>query len=48
MSLNLVEAVWDPDGTTWKAARLTAGAAFTLALVAWAALWVLRWRRGRT
>ncbi|MEU3848811.1 hypothetical protein [Streptomyces sp. NPDC029554] len=31
-----------------KAARLTAGAAFTLALVAWAALWVLRWRRGRT
>ncbi|MFE0471477.1 hypothetical protein ACFW2V_07635 [Streptomyces sp. NPDC058947] len=48
MTLNLIEAVWDPDGTAWRAVRLTASAAFTLALVAWAALWVLRWRRGRS
>ncbi|WP_344538044.1 hypothetical protein [Streptomyces levis] len=48
MTLNLIEAVRDPDGTVWRAVRLTASAAFTLALVAWAALWVLRWRRGRS
>lgn len=47
VSLNLVEAVGDPDGTAWRAVRLAASVAFTLALVAWAALWVLRWRRGR-
>lgn len=48
VTLNLIEAVRDPDGTVWRAVRLTASAAFTLALVAWAALWVLRWRRGRS
>ncbi|MGW5131433.1 hypothetical protein [Streptomyces sp. NPDC004135] len=48
MTLNLIEAVRDPDGTAWRAVRLTASVAFTLALVAWAALWVLRWRRGRS
>ncbi|MGC0211113.1 hypothetical protein [Streptomyces levis] len=48
MTLNFIEAVRDPDGAAWTAARLAASAAFTLALVAWAALWVLRWRRGRS
>lgn len=48
VTLNLIEAVRDPDGTAWRAVRLTASVAFTLALVAWAALWVLRWRRGRS
>jgi hypothetical protein len=45
VSLNLVEAVGDPGGAVWTAVRLAATAAFTLALVACAVLWVLRWRR---
>ncbi|WP_437039084.1 hypothetical protein [Streptomyces sp. enrichment culture] len=48
MTLNLIEAVRDPDGAAWTAARLAASAAFTLTLATWAALWVLRWRRGRS
>lgn len=48
VSLNLVEAVWDPSGVAWRAARLAAGAAFMLALVAYVVLWVLRWHRART
>lgn len=48
VTLNLIEAVRDPDGAAWTAARLAASAAFTLTLATWAALWVLRWRRGRS
>ncbi|WP_157993110.1 hypothetical protein [Streptomyces sp. Go-475] len=47
MSLNAVEAVGDPSGAAWTAVRLAATGAFALALVAWVALWVLRWRRVR-
>ncbi|OXS36413.1 hypothetical protein CHR28_05470 [Streptomyces sp. XY006] len=41
------------DGMTRRAARclgttFTVAVPLTLALVAWAALWVLRWRRGRS
>ncbi|MGC5037711.1 hypothetical protein ACPXCS_10495 [Streptomyces sp. DT190] len=48
VGLNLVEAVGDPSGPLWTAARAAAGAAFTLALMTWVALWLLRWRRGRS
>jgi hypothetical protein len=45
--MNLVEAVGDPGGTAWWAARLAAGVVFSAALVSYVVLRVLRWRRTR-
>ncbi|MFF7866029.1 hypothetical protein ACFZCT_06140 [Streptomyces qaidamensis] len=48
VGMNLAEALWDPSGLAWTAARLTAAAVFTVALVAYVALHLLRWRRTRS
>ncbi|MGI5369762.1 hypothetical protein C9J60_10345 [Streptomyces sp. A244] len=48
VGMNLVEALWDPGGLVWTAARLAAAALFTVALVAYVALGLLRWRRTRS
>lgn len=48
VGMNLAEAVWDPSGLAWTAARLAAAALFTAALVAYLALRLLRWRRTRS
>jgi hypothetical protein len=45
---NLAEAVWNPGGVAWRVARPAASVIFTVALVAYAALRVLRWRRTRS
>ncbi|MFF5309364.1 hypothetical protein [Streptomyces massasporeus] len=47
VGMNLAEAVWDPGGAGWRAARVAASALFTVALVAYLVLRVLRWRRAR-
>ncbi|MFD5336062.1 hypothetical protein [Streptomyces hawaiiensis] len=48
VGMNLAEAVWDPGGMVWAAARLAATTLFTIALVAYVALRVLEWRRTRS
>lgn len=48
VGMNLAEAVRDPDGVVWRAARTTASVLFTVALVAYVVLRVLRWRRTRS
>jgi hypothetical protein len=48
VGMNLAKALWDPDGVVWTAARATASALFTVALVACVVLWVLRRRRHRS
>ncbi|MFI9750105.1 hypothetical protein [Streptomyces collinus] len=48
VGMNLAEAVWDPRGLTWTAVRLAASALFTVALVAYVAPRLLRWRRTRS
>lgn len=48
VGMNLAEAVWDPRGLAWTAVRLAASALFTVALVAYVALRLLRWRRTRS
>jgi hypothetical protein len=48
VGMNLVEALWDPSGLVWTAARLAAAALFTVALVAYLALGLLRWRHTRS
>ncbi|MFJ3618464.1 hypothetical protein ACIPSH_09955 [Streptomyces iakyrus] len=48
VGMNLVESLWDPGGLVWTAARLAATALFTVALVAYVALRLLRWRRTRS
>ncbi|MER7402394.1 hypothetical protein ABT373_07810 [Streptomyces sp. NPDC000070] len=48
VGMNLVEAVWDPGGTAWLVARATVSAIFSVALVSYVVLRVLRWRRART
>jgi hypothetical protein len=47
VGMNLVEAVWDPGGTAWLVARATAGVIFSVALVSYGVLRVLRRRRAR-
>jgi hypothetical protein len=47
VSMNLAEAVWDPSGFAWRAARLTVSVIFSVALVCHLVLRVLRWRRTR-
>ncbi|MBB4714991.1 hypothetical protein ACIQNT_15155 [Streptomyces luteogriseus] len=48
VGMNLAEAVWDPGGAGWRAARAAATVLFTVALVAYLVLRVLRWRRARS
>ncbi|MEU3484230.1 hypothetical protein [Streptomyces massasporeus] len=48
VGMNLAEALWDPAGVGWRAARAAASVLFTVALVAYAVLRVLRWRRARS
>ncbi|MFE8986391.1 hypothetical protein ACFYMI_00980 [Streptomyces collinus] len=48
VGMNLAEAAWDPSGIAWRAVRLAAAALFTVALVAYVALRLLRWRRTRS
>lgn len=40
--LNLVEAVWDPDGQPWLILRIAVSIIFGLALVSYIALWFRR------
>ncbi|MEU6572202.1 hypothetical protein [Streptomyces parvulus] len=40
--LNLVEAVWDPDGQPWLILRIAVSILFGLALVAYIVLWFRR------
>ncbi|MFD8232709.1 hypothetical protein ACFV20_12590 [Streptomyces sp. NPDC059696] len=44
VAMNLAEALWDPDGAVWTAARVAVGVLFLVALVTCVALWVLRRR----
>ncbi|MFJ8590854.1 hypothetical protein [Streptomyces sp. NPDC093598] len=48
VAMNLAEAVWDPGGVVWRAARTAASVLFTVALVAYVVLRVRRWRRTRS
>lgn len=49
VGMNLVEAVWDPGGgIAWPVARATVSVIFSVALVSYGVLRVLRWRRART
>ncbi|MGR4850112.1 hypothetical protein [Streptomyces sp. LARHCF252] len=48
VGMNLVEAVWDPGGIAWLVARATVSVIFSVALVSYVVLRVLRWRRART
>ncbi|MFJ5993638.1 hypothetical protein [Streptomyces sp. NPDC092370] len=48
VGMNLAEALWDPGGIAWRAARSAAGMIFAVALVTYVVLRVLRWRRTRT
>ncbi|MER7896944.1 hypothetical protein ABTX62_12700 [Streptomyces sp. NPDC096046] len=48
VAMNPTEAVRDPDGLAWRAARTAASVLFTVALVTYVVLRVLRWRRTRT
>jgi ethanolamine utilization microcompartment shell protein EutL len=48
VGMNLAEVVWDPAGAGWRAARVAASVLFTVALVAYVVLRVLRWRRARS
>lgn len=48
VAMNLAEALRDPGGVVWTAARAAASALFAVALVAYAVLRVLRWRHTRS
>ncbi|MFF7893618.1 hypothetical protein ACFZDI_17300 [Streptomyces sp. NPDC007907] len=48
VAMNLAEALWEPDGVLWTAARAAASVLFLVALVACVVLWVLRRRRSRS
>ncbi|GAP50022.1 hypothetical protein [Streptomyces azureus] len=48
VGMNLVEAVWDPGGIAWLVARAAVSVIFSVALVSYVVLRVLRWRRART
>lgn len=46
--LNLVEALWDPDGQPWLVLRITVSVLFGVSLVAFIALWLAQRRHEPT
>jgi hypothetical protein len=47
VAMNLAAAIWHPNGTAWRAARLTVGVLFFASLGHYLALFAIRWRQRR-
>ncbi|WP_327721739.1 hypothetical protein OG381_44795 [Streptomyces sp. NBC_00490] len=47
VAMNLAAAIWHPNGTVWRAARLTVSVLFFASLGHYLALLAIRWRQRR-
>lgn len=47
VAMNLAAVIWHPNGTGWRAARITVGVLFTASLGHYLALLAIRWRQRR-